>query len=106
MRQSTLCQTLHQLSTRFQGAPDSRIVTRTEKNTYRRPAGVFLKDKIDQARSMYLPVRVSTLIFSPVLMKSGACTVIPVSSVTDFCTLFAESPRIPSGASVTFRTTL
>jgi hypothetical protein len=24
------------------------------------------------ARSMYLPVRVSTLIFSPVLMKSGA----------------------------------
>jgi hypothetical protein len=32
------------------------------------------------ARSMYLPVRVSILIFSPVLMNSGACTVIPVST--------------------------
>ena len=28
---------------------------------------------------MYLPVRVSILIFSPVLMNSGACTVMPVS---------------------------
>ena len=52
---------------------------------------------------MYLPVRVSTLIFSPVLMKSGAWTVMPVSSVIAFCTLLAESPRMPSGASVTFR---
>ena len=47
---------------------------------------------------MYFPVRVSTLIFSPVLIKSGAWTVMPVSSVIDFWTLFAESPR-PSGAS-------
>jgi len=30
---------------------------------------------------MYLPVRVSMRIFSPVLMNSGACTVMPVSSV-------------------------
>src|SRR5256885_84257 len=58
------------------------------------------------ARSMYLPVRVSILIFSPVLMNSGACTVIPVSTVMTFCTLLAESPRIPSGASVTVSTTL
>ena len=36
------------------------------------------------ARSMYFPVRVSILIFSPDLMNSGAWTVIPVSSVTDF----------------------
>ena len=36
---------------------------------------------------MYLPVRVSTLIFSPVLMNNGTCTVIPVSSVMGFCTL-------------------
>ena len=50
---------------------------------------------------MYLPVRVSILIFSPVLMNSGACTVMPVSTVMSFCTLLAESPRMPSGASVT-----
>ena len=55
---------------------------------------------------MYLPVRVSTLIFSPVLMKSGACTVMPVSSVIGFCTLLDESPRMPSGASVTVNITL
>ena len=55
---------------------------------------------------MYFPVRVSTLIFSPVLMNSGAWTVMPVSRTTGFCTLFAESPRMPSGASATFNTTL
>ena len=55
---------------------------------------------------MYLRVRVSILIFSPVLMKSGACTVMPVSSVMAFWTLLAESPRTPSGASVTVRMTL
>ena len=55
---------------------------------------------------MYLPVRVSTLIFSPVLMNNGTCTVMPVSSVTGFCTLFDESPRMPSGASYTASTTL
>jgi hypothetical protein len=55
---------------------------------------------------MYLPVRVSILIFSPVLMKSGAWTVMPVSRVIAFWTLLAESPRTPSGASVTVRTTL
>ena len=34
---------------------------------------------------MYLPVRVSILIaFSPVLMNSGACAVMPVSMVTAF----------------------
>ena len=36
------------------------------------------------ARSMYLPVRVSILIFSPVLMNNGACTVMPVSTVMVF----------------------
>ena len=36
------------------------------------------------ARSMYLPVRVSILIRSPVLMKSGAWTVIPVSRIIAF----------------------
>ena len=30
----------------------------------------------------------------------------PVSRVTAFCTLLAESPRMPSGASVTVSTTL
>ena len=55
---------------------------------------------------MYLPVRVSILIFSPVLMNSGAWTVMPVSSVMAFWTLLAESPRMPSGASVTVSTTL
>lgn len=38
----------------------------------------------DYARSMYLPVRVSILIFSPVLMNRGACTLIPVSMMTGF----------------------
>src|SRR5437660_1640230 len=60
----------------------------------------------NQALSMYLPVRVSTLIFSPVLIKSGAWTVMPVSSVICFWTLLAESPRTPSGASDTFKITL
>ena len=55
---------------------------------------------------MYLPVRVSIFSFSPVLMNSGAWTVMPVSMVTAFCTLLAESPRMPSGASVTPRMTL
>ena len=32
--------------------------------------------------------------------------VMPVSSDTGFCTLFAESPRMPSGASVTVSATL
>src|SRR5580704_12952183 len=59
-----------------------------------------------QARSMYLPVRVSIFSFSPVLMNSGAWTTMPVSIVTGFCTLLAESPRMPSGASVTVNTTL
>jgi len=48
------------------------------------------------ARSMYLPVRVSILIFSPVLMNSGACTVMPVSTVMAFCTLLAKATHPPN----------
>src|SRR5262245_27030405 len=55
--------------------------------TITEPAGRY-------ARSMYLPVRVSTLTFSPVLMKRGAWMLMPVSRVTAFWTLLAESPRM------------
>ena len=37
--------------------------------------------------------------------NNGACTVMPVSTVMAFCTLLAESPRMPSGESVTVRIT-
>jgi len=40
------------------------------------------------------------------LMNKGACTVMPVSKTIAFCTLLAESPRTPSGASATVNTTL
>lgn len=41
-------------------------------------------DSGSQARSIYLPVRVSILSFSPVLMNRGAWTVMPVSITTGF----------------------
>ena len=87
----------------------SNSAVKNEKNPLRRALirqSKFLIRRLPQARSMYLPVRVSILIFSPVLMNSGACTVMPVSMMIAFCTLLAESPRTPSGASVTVKITL
>jgi len=56
-------------------------------------------------RSMYLPVRVSTLIFSPVLMKRGlhGDAGFQKNRLLD---VLEESPRMPSGASETVSTTL
>ena len=45
-----------------------------------------------QARDMYRRSRVSTLIRSPVLTKSGTCTTAPVSSVAGFVTFETVSP--------------
>ena len=48
---------------------------------------------------VYLPVRVSTFTFSPVLMKQRRLGIRSEDGIR--WTLFAESPRMPSGASVT-----
>src|SRR5439155_17894144 len=60
---------------------------------------------IHHARPMYMPVRVSILINSPSLMKSGTLMVLPVSSFAGLVTLLAVSPRTPSGDSTTFKPT-
>src|ERR1017187_2496146 len=58
-----------------------------------------------QARLRYLPVRVSTRMVSPGLMKMGTATSMPVSTLAGLVTLVAVSPRIPGGASRTLRST-
>ncbi len=50
-------------------------------------------------RSMYLPVRVSILIVSPALTKSGTCTLAPVSVTAFFVRFVVLSPRTPGSAS-------
>ncbi len=47
------------------------------------------------ALSIYSPLRVSTRILSPVLMKRGTRTVAPVSTVAGFRVLVAVSPFNP-----------
>src|SRR5205814_7294072 len=61
--------------------------------------------KIDYARSMYLPSAVSILIFSPLLMKGGTCTVMPVSILAGLKELVAVEFLIPGSVSSTVRTT-
>ena len=55
---------------------------------------------------MYLPGARIDFDLLAGLDEQGRLHVMPVSMVTAFWTLFAESPRIPSGASDTFSTTL
>ena len=71
----------------------------------RAPEAVVLQQAHAHARPMYAPVRVSILIVSPSLMKSGTLIVLPVSSFAGLVTLLAVSPRTPSADSTTFRLT-
>src|SRR4029453_131459 len=66
---------------------------------------VVLQQARTHARPVYAPVRVSILIVSPSLMKSGTLIVFPVSSRAGLVTLLAVSPRTPSGDSTTLRLT-
>ena len=63
------------------------------------PEGKNLRKKSYQknylALSIYSPLRVSTRILSPVLMKRGTRTVAPVSTVAGFRVLVAVSPFNP-----------
>ena len=52
----------------------------------------------DYPRSTYSPVRVSILTESPSLIKAGALSTAPVSSVTFLSTLPAVSPRTEASA--------
>ena len=58
------------------------------------------------ALDRYSPLRVSTLMISPVLTNRGACTTSPVTSVTGLLAPWAVSPLCPGGASVTSRSTV
>ena len=55
---------------------------------------------------MYSPVRVSILIESPWLTKSGTLSVAPVSTVQGFVAFVAVFPATPGSHSVTSRITL
>ena len=48
---------------------------------------------------MYLPSAVSTLIFSPLLMKGGTCTVMPVSIFAGLKLLVAVEFLMPGSVS-------
>ena len=54
---------------------------------------------------MYLPSLVSTLIFSPLLMKGGTCTVMPVSIFAGLKLLVAVEFLMPGSVSMTVSTT-
>jgi hypothetical protein len=54
---------------------------------------------------MYLPSAVSILIFSPMLMKGGTCTVMPVSIFAGLKLLVAVEFLMPGSVSSTVRTT-
>ena len=60
------------------------------------------------ARSTYSPVSVFTMMFSPCLMKSGAFTLIPPSTVTSYVMLPPDTvlPPVASIASVTLKVIL
>src|SRR5438552_14896444 len=58
-----------------------------------------------QARSMYVPSLVSTLIFSPLLMNGGTWTVIPVSIFAGLKVLVAVAFLMPGSVSTTVSTT-
>ena len=56
-------------------------------------------------RSMYSPVRVSTLMRSPISTKAGTVISAPVSTVHGLVTLVAVFPRAPGSQYSTLRTT-
>src|SRR5205807_9232995 len=58
------------------------------------------------ALERYVPSAVSTLIFSPSLMKGGTCTIRPVSVFAGFVTLEAVALFRPGSTSVTVRITV
>src|SRR5438445_7002965 len=60
-----------------------------------------LGSRVAHTRVMYSPVRVSTLIFVPGSMKSGTCTVAPLSSVAGFVAPETRSPFTPGSVCAT-----
>src|SRR5205807_6905338 len=58
------------------------------------------------ARDKYTPSAVSTLIFSPSLMKGGTCTTSPVSVLAALVTLEAVALFIPGSVSITANSTV
>src|SRR6185503_6692296 len=62
-------------------------------------------DPFSQARSMYVPSAVSTLMRSPLLMNGGTCTVMPVSIFAGLNVLVAVAFLMPGSVSTTVRIT-